>query len=168
MSDSLQTHRLQHARLSCPPLSSGVCSNSCPWGIVNEARGFSEIPFFLWCNGCWQWFLYLFQTHLEHLEVMLKPSLKILSITLLACEMSTIVGQFEHSLDCPSLGLEWNLTFYSPMATAESSKFAGTLTAPSFRIWNNSAGILLLPLVLILVMLPQAHMTSHSSMSGSI
>ena len=30
MSDSLQPHRLQHTRLPCPPLSSGVCSNSCP------------------------------------------------------------------------------------------------------------------------------------------
>ena len=30
MSDSLQPHGLQHVRLPCPPLSSGVCSDSCP------------------------------------------------------------------------------------------------------------------------------------------
>ena len=30
MSNSLQSHRLQHARLPCPSLSPGVCSNSCP------------------------------------------------------------------------------------------------------------------------------------------
>ena len=30
MSDSLQPHRLKHARLPCPPLSPGVYSNSCP------------------------------------------------------------------------------------------------------------------------------------------
>ena len=30
MSSSLQPYRLQHARLSCPLPSSGVCSNSCP------------------------------------------------------------------------------------------------------------------------------------------
>ena len=30
MSNSLQPHGLQHARLLCPPLSSRVCSNSCP------------------------------------------------------------------------------------------------------------------------------------------
>ena len=30
MSDSLQPHGLQHARLPCPLLSPGVCSNSCP------------------------------------------------------------------------------------------------------------------------------------------
>ena len=30
MSDSLRHHRLQHARLPCPSLSLGVCSNPCP------------------------------------------------------------------------------------------------------------------------------------------
>ena len=30
MSDSLQPHELQHARLPCPSLSPGVCTNSCP------------------------------------------------------------------------------------------------------------------------------------------
>ena len=30
MSNTLQSHGLQHARLPCPSLSPGVCSNSCP------------------------------------------------------------------------------------------------------------------------------------------
>ena len=30
MSNSLRLHELQHARLPCPLLSPGVCSNSCP------------------------------------------------------------------------------------------------------------------------------------------
>ena len=30
MSDSLWPHGLQHTRLLCPPLSPGVCSDSCP------------------------------------------------------------------------------------------------------------------------------------------
>ena len=30
VSDSLQPHGLQHARLHCPSLAPGVCSNSCP------------------------------------------------------------------------------------------------------------------------------------------
>ena len=30
MSDSLRPHELQHTRLPCPSLSTGVCSNSCP------------------------------------------------------------------------------------------------------------------------------------------
>ena len=41
-----------------------------------------------------------------------------------------------------------------------------TFTASSFRIWNSSAGIPSPPLAL-LVMLPKAHLTSHSRMSGS-
>ena len=38
-------------------------------------------------------------------HVLLKPSWKILSITLLACEMSAIVQQFEHSLALPYFGI---------------------------------------------------------------
>ena len=37
-------------------------------------------------------------------HVLLKPGLEILSITLLACEMSAIVQQFEHSLALPFFG----------------------------------------------------------------
>ena len=42
-----------------------------------------------------------------------------------------------------------------------------TFTASSFRIWNSSTGIPLAPLALFLVMLPKAHLTSHSRMYGS-
>ena len=42
-----------------------------------------------------------------------------------------------------------------------------TLTASSFRIWNSSAEIPSLLLALAVVMLPKAHLTSHSEMSGS-
>ena len=42
-----------------------------------------------------------------------------------------------------------------------------TFTAPSFRIWNSSTGIPSPPLALFVVMLPQAHLTSHSRMFGS-
>jgi len=72
---------------------------------------------------------------------------------------------------CLILGLEWKLTFSSPVATAKFSKFAGikcsTLTASPFRIWNSSAGIPSPPLALFAVMLPKSHLTSHSSMFGS-
>ena len=55
----------------------------------------------------------------------------------------------------------WPLLFF---------KFAGiwsaALTASSFRIWNSSTGIPSPPLVLFIVMLPKAHLTSHSRMSG--
>ena len=72
---------------------------------------------------------------------------------------------------CLSLGLEWKLTFSSPVTPAEFSKFAdnecSTFTASSFRIWNSSTGIPSPPLALFVVMLPKAHLTSHSRMSGS-
>ena len=42
-----------------------------------------------------------------------------------------------------------------------------TLTASSFRIWNSSTGIPSPPLALVIVMLPKAPLTLHSSMSGS-
>ena len=37
----------------------------------------------------------------------------------------------------------------------------------SFRIWNRSAGILSPSLPLFIVMLPEAHLTSHSMLNGS-
>ena len=42
-----------------------------------------------------------------------------------------------------------------------------TFTASSFRIWNSSTGIPSPPLALFVGMLPKAHLTSHSRMSGS-
>ena len=42
-----------------------------------------------------------------------------------------------------------------------------TFIASSFRIWNSSAGIPSPPLALFVVMLPKAHLTSPSRMSGS-
>ena len=42
-----------------------------------------------------------------------------------------------------------------------------TFTASSFRILNNSAGIPSPPLALFVVLLPKAHLTSHSKMFGS-
>ena len=41
------------------------------------------------------------------------------------------------------------------------------LTALSFRIWNSLPGIPSPPLASFLVMLPKAHLTSHSRISGS-
>ena len=42
-----------------------------------------------------------------------------------------------------------------------------SFTASSFRIWNSSAGIPSPPVALLVVMLPKAHLTSYSRMSGS-
>ena len=48
---------------------------------------------------------------------------RILSITLLACEMMQLCGSLNILWHCPSLRLEWKLTFSSSVATAEFSKF---------------------------------------------
>ena len=46
VSNTLWSHELQHARLLCPPLSSGVCSSSCPlsWWC-HPTISSSAIPF---------------------------------------------------------------------------------------------------------------------------
>ena len=47
LSDSYQPHGLQHARLPCPSLSPGVCSDSCPlsqW--CHPTISYYVIPFF--------------------------------------------------------------------------------------------------------------------------
>ena len=70
-----------------------------------------------------------------------------------------------------SLGLEWKHLFQSCghcwvfqiCCHIECSTF----TASSFRIWNRSTGIPSPLLALFVVMLPKAHLTSHSRMSGS-
>ena len=71
---------------------------------------------------------------------------------------------------CPPLGLEWQLTFSSPVGIAVFQIYwhieCSTLTAPSFRIWNSSAGIPSFPLVLFTVIPPKAHLSSYSKMSG--
>ena len=54
---------------------------------------------------------------------------RILSITLLAWGWVQLCSSLSILWHCLSLGLEWKLTFSSPVATAEFSKFAGTMSA---------------------------------------
>ena len=96
---------------------------------------------------------------------------RILSITLLVCEMSVIVWSFEHSLQLPffRIGMKTDLfpscgyCFFQICWHIEYN----TLTTSSFRIWNSSVGIPSLPLTLFVMMLPKAHSTSHYGMSVS-
>ena len=57
----------------------------------------------------------------------------------------------------------WPLLSFPDLVKYECS----TLTASSLGILNSSAGIPSPPLALFIVMLPKAHLTSHSRMSGS-
>ena len=54
MSNSLWPHGLQHARLPCPLLSPGVCSNSCPlsWGC-HPTNSSSVAHFSSWLSYWW-------------------------------------------------------------------------------------------------------------------
>ena len=54
---------------------------------------------------------------------------RILSITLLECEMSQLCGSLNILWHCLSLGMEWKLTFSSPVALGEFSKFVGILSS---------------------------------------
>ena len=71
---------------------------------------------------------------------------------------------------CLSLRLEWKPIFSSPVDTVFQICWhieCSTLTALFFRIWNSSTGIPSPPLTLFIVILPKAHLTSHSKMSVS-
>ena len=73
--------------------------------LISGSSAFSKLSLSIW----------KFSVH-----ILLKPSLKDLSITLLACKMRAAVQQFYH------LALPF---FSSPVATAELSKCVGMLTA---------------------------------------
>ena len=97
---------------------------------------------------------------------------RILSLTLLACEMSAIVRWFEHSLALPFFGIGMKTDLFQSCGPCWVFQICwhiefSTLTASSFRIWNSSTGIPSHPLALFIVMLPKAHLTSPSRMSGS-
>ena len=55
MSDSLQLHALQHARLPCPSLSPRVCSNSCPLSRWCHPTISSSVTPFSWCKASAHW-----------------------------------------------------------------------------------------------------------------
>ena len=99
------------------------------------------------------------------------PSWRILSITLLACEMTPIVWSFEHSLALPFLGIRMKTDPFQSCGHCWVFQICwhiecSTFTASSFRIWNSSTRIPSPPLALFRVMLPKSHLTSHSRMSG--
>ena len=96
---------------------------------------------------------------------------RILSIILLVCEMSAIVWEFEHSLALPFFGIGMKTDLFQSCGHCWVFQICwhiecSTCTASSFRIWNSSIGIPSPPLALFIVMLPKAHLTSHSRMSG--
>ena len=98
----------------------------------------APLPFLnpAWTSGS-SWFMYCWS----------KAS-RILSITLLACEMSAIVWWFEHSLALPFFGIGMKTDLFQSCGHCWVFQIwwdieCSILTASSFRIWNSSAGIVL-------------------------
>ena len=94
-----------------------------------------------------------------------------LSITLLVCETSAIVRSFEHSLALPFFGIGMKTDLFQSCGHCCIFHMCwhiecSTFTASSFRIWNSSTVIPSPPLALFVVMLPKAHLSSHSRMSA--
>ena len=125
------------------------------WSLV-------PLPFLnpAWISGC-SWFTY-------HWSL----AWRMLSITLLACEMSAIVQEFEHSLALPFFRIGMKTALFQSWGHCWVFQICwhiecSTFTASSFRIWTSSTGIPSPPLALFVVMLSKAHLTSHSRMSGS-
>ena len=85
--------------------------------------------------------------------------------------MSAIWGSLNILCHCLSLELEWKLTFFCPVATADFSKFAGILNAAFSQ--HHLSGFEIAQLEfhhlhsLFIVMFPKAHLTLPSKMYGS-
>ena len=111
-------------------------------------------------------------TQLRSFHMLLKLAWRILSITLVVCEMSVIMRYFEHSLALPFFGIGMKTDLFQSCGHCWVFQICwhiecSTFTASSLRIWNSSTGIPSPPLALFVVMLPKTHLTSYSKISGS-
>ena len=86
--------------------------------------------------------------------------------------MSAIVREFEHSFALPLFGIIMIIDLFQSCGHYWVFQICwhvecNTLTVSTFSIWNSSAQIPSPSLALFVVMLPKAHLTSHSRTSGS-
>jgi len=153
-------HQVSDAIQPSHPLSSPYPPAS--WQQMLSFWSLVPLPFLNPASTSSSWFVY-------HWSL----AWRILSITLLACEMSATVWLFEHFLALPfsGIGMKTDL-FQSWGHWWVFPNLPGILSAALsqhcfFRIWISSTGIQSPPLALFIVMLPKAHLTSHSRMSGS-
>ena len=113
------------------------------WSLV-------PLPFLksAWISGS-SWFMYCWSL-----------AWRILSITLLACEVSAIVQQFEYFLALPFFETGMKTDLFQSCGRCWVFQICwhidcSTFTASSFRIWNSPIGIPSPPLALFIVMLPK-------------
>ena len=105
-------------------------------------------------------------------HILLNPGLKNFEHYLLACEMSAIVQESEHSLALPLFEIGMKTDPFQSCCQCWVFQICwhiecSTFTASFLMIWNSSAGIPSPPPALFIVMLPKAHLTSHSRTSDS-
>ena len=127
---------------------------------------------FLWSNGCWQsdlWFSDFSKASLIickfSVHILLKPHLEnfehyFASVwdecnCVVVWTFFGIAFLWDWNENWPFLVL-WSLMNFPVFWHIECSTFI----ASSFRIWNSSAGIPSLPVVLFVMMLPKAHLIS--------
>ena len=114
------------------------------------------LPFLkpVWTSGS-SWFTYCWSL-----------AWRILSITLLMCEMNTIVWLFEHSWALPFFGIGMKTDLFHPCGHCWVFQICWHIECStfivSFRFWISSTGIPSPPLALFIVMLLNANLTSHS------
>ena len=104
--------------------------------------------------------------------VLLKPGLENFEhyFTSMWDECNCVV--FEHSLALPFFGTEMKTALFQSCGHCWVFQIywhteCSTFTASFLKIWSSSTGIPSPPLALFIVMLPKAHLTWHSRMSGS-
>ena len=98
---------------------------------------------------------------------------RVLSTTLLTCEIIAMVWWFEYSLALPFFGIGMKTDLFQSCGHCWVFQICwhiecSTFTASSFRIWNSSTGIPSPPLVLFIVMLPKAHLTRNLKEVGEL
>ena len=151
------------------------------FGVVNksEVHAFLELScFFQWSSGCWQfdlWFPLIFlnpawTSGSSQFTYCWSLAWRILSITFTSmwdeCNYVAVQTFFGIAF-LWGWNENWPFPVLWPLLSFPNLLAYNTFTASSFRIWNSSTGIPSHPLALFVVMLPKAHLTSHSRMSGS-
>ena len=143
----------------------------------NRGRCFSGVSlFFLWFRECWQCSSAFCKPSLNiwkvSVHIILKPSLEDSEHNLTSMKdecncpvvwvffTTVLLGNWDEDYPFPVL---WPLLGFQICWDIECN----TLIASFSRISKNSAGIPSATLALLAVALPEAHLTSHSRMSGS-
>ena len=127
------------------------------FAIWSVTSAFSKSSLYIW----------KFSVHL-----LLKPSLENFEHYLVGMWWMQLCGSLNILWHCLSLGLKWKLALFQSCGHCWVFQMwwqvgCSTFTASSFRIWNTSAGTSSPPSALLAGILPKAHLTSHSRVSGS-